>query len=95
MDACAPSKRLSTVPPPPPPPRQRDSSRNSLDLAAASSASGPSRLGEESAEKGESARRLGQQGEVGRENAQEHDILADITRLQREIDALRQHQGTS
>jgi len=106
MDVCAPSKRFSTVPPPPPPHRQRGSSRNSLDLPTVASTSGPSpsgaRHGEDDSEKGEegksageSARRLGQQGGMGRENAQEHDILADITRLQREIDALRQHQGTS
>lgn len=67
------SKRVSTLPPPPPPPRHVDSSRRTS--------------GENSRKSGESARK-----ENGRSSILEEerpDILADLTKLQREIDALR------
>jgi hypothetical protein len=67
------NKRASTLPPPPPPPRQGDSSRRTS--------------GENSRKSGESASKGSERSSIQEE--ERPDILADLTKLQREIDALR------
>lgn len=108
MDSTVSSRRTSHPPPPPPPHRQRSdrgSKGNSLDLPRSTPAStyspGSGRsddyFGETDASKvteEEDAEQLHsqEQGKEEEESAR-HDILADITKLQSEIDALRQHRA--
>jgi hypothetical protein len=81
------SKRSSIVPPPPPPPRQRASSRNSME--ARTSGDYPHQStditrGESTASRPEEAKQSDVKPSLGA-----NDILADLTALQREVDALR------
>lgn len=86
-----PNKRASVMAPPPPPPRH---GRSSMDAQSPGNSQRPS--GEHSRRSIESARRGSnvasvQQDELP-EPANKHDILADLSKLQREIDALRQSE---
>ena len=70
------NKRASMFPPPPPPPRHSDTSRRTS--------------GETSRKSWDSARKGSETSSVQEETQEERpDILADLTKLQREIDALR------
>jgi hypothetical protein len=70
------NKRASMNPPPPPPPRNSDTSRRTS--------------GENSRKSWDSVRRGSQASSVQEDRYEERpDILADLTKLQREIDALR------
>jgi hypothetical protein len=64
------------IPPPPPPPRLGDASRRTS--------------GEHSRRSGESMRKGSETSSIQEERNEERpDILADLSKLQREIDALR------
>ncbi|KAK0114007.1 hypothetical protein ONS95_014250 [Cadophora gregata] len=86
-----PNKRASVMAPPPPPPRH---GRSSMDAQSPGNSQRPS--GEYSRRSNESARRGSNfssgQPEKATEPANKHDILADLSKLQREIDALRQNE---
>ncbi|KAG4432853.1 hypothetical protein IFR05_011653 [Cadophora sp. M221] len=86
LDLSSTNKRASVMAPPPPPPRH---SRGSMEVHSPGNSQRPS--GEYSRRSNESARR-GSQLEDSAESANKHDILADLSKLQREIDALRQSE---
>lgn len=77
--------------PPPPPPRH---GRSSMDAQSPGQAQRPS--GEYSRRSNESVRRGSNVSSIQQEEtpepANKHDILADLSKLQREIDALRQRE---
>ncbi|PVH76993.1 hypothetical protein DL98DRAFT_277951 [Cadophora sp. DSE1049] len=88
-----PNKRASVMAPPPPPPPPRHG-RSSMDAQSPGNSQRPS--GEYSRRSNETAQRgsnvsSAQQEELP-EPANKHDILADLSKLQREIDALRQNE---
>ncbi|KAL5323035.1 hypothetical protein ACEPPN_007562 [Leptodophora sp. 'Broadleaf-Isolate-01'] len=86
LDLSSTNKRASVMAPPPPPPRH---SRGSMEIQSPGNSQRPS--GEYSRRSNESARR-GSQPEDAAESTNKHDILADLSKLQREIDALRQSE---
>jgi hypothetical protein len=88
------SKRGSTAPPPPPPPRQRASSRTSMDGPVLSSGSSRRASSDYYRRSVDSTREESFAPQADHEGLSEgssgaNDILADITALQREVDALR------
>ncbi|KAH7369559.1 hypothetical protein BKA65DRAFT_1154 [Rhexocercosporidium sp. MPI-PUGE-AT-0058] len=89
LDLSSTNKRASVMAPPPPPPRH---SRSSLDVQSPGNLQRSS--GEYTRRSNESARRGSQYEEpsVAVETESKNDILADLSKLQREIDALRQSE---
>lgn len=88
------SKRTSTVPPPPPPPRQRASSRTSVEgplLSSGSSRRASSDFFRRSTDSARDDSSAAQPNpvEMSGESSGANNILADLTALQREVDALR------
>lgn len=88
------SKRASTGPPPPPPPRQRASSRTSMEgpvLSSGSSRRASSDYYRRSIDstREESLASQADQGGLSEGSSGANNILADLTALQREVDALR------
>jgi hypothetical protein len=87
-------KRGSTGPPPPPPPRQRASSRTSMEGPVLSSASSRRASSDYYRRSIDSTREESFAPPANHEvlsegNSGANDILADLTALQREVDALR------
>ncbi len=87
------SKRVSTAPPPPPP-RQRASSRTSMEGPILSSGSSRRTSSDYFRRSTDSAREDNfviplDHGGLAEETSGANDILADLTALQREVDALR------
>ncbi|KAL2063918.1 hypothetical protein VTL71DRAFT_4412 [Oculimacula yallundae] len=90
LDLSSASKRTPAMAPPPPPPRH---SRRSMEVQSPTNSQRPS--GEYLRQSSESARRGSQQEaplEISEQPPNKHDILADLSKLQREIDALRQSE---
>lgn len=85
----APSRRLTVAPPPPPRPRQRASSRASEDTSVRSPAPESSRTSIDSARGSTVVPPTADSDSLPIPNAGANDILADLTTLQKEVDALR------
>lgn len=88
------NKRGSTAPPPPPPPRQRASSRTSMEGPVLSSGSSRRASSDYYRRSIDSTREDSftpqtDHGRLSEGNSGANDILADLTALQREVDALR------
>jgi hypothetical protein len=88
------SKRVSTAPPPPPPPRQRASSRTSMEGPVLSSESSRRTSSDYFRKSIDSTREenmasQSDHGGLAEGSSGAINILADLTALQREVDALR------
>jgi hypothetical protein len=89
------SKRSSIAPPPPPPPRQRASSRNSIEAPVLSpgslrtSGDNVRRSLDSARDEPAASQPVEAKQSDGKPSQGANDILADLTALQREVDALR------